>query len=852
MDAVSIEIPLSIKSHRCLHYSYFIFGPRAVLVVAYLTNYLEPYYLWDFLNVHDKSPEIKFSRASATLPLGTNFKVVFRAYFDFWPRTTSFVLLDNISITEGICKTCSPDEFRCSDKRDECIPLDKVCDLKSDCLKGEDEAHCEKNISKSLCRQDQALTFQNLSRRHEVEQTQYTPAANICIDWEQCHLNSSSTCFLYCPVNCSCIDLSVNCSSANAPVYATSISFYGLLHENLVISESLFPNLKRIIITNSIIDSFNIKFYVYKSYLNNKFDFFVPYYLWKKFTFESHVQTSSLNNTDSKIYEGKGVHIKMVETHGFHQMFEKLSYTVVNFSNCYLTDQPASYYETFTLDLSHNRLTAWHILSLIQILHLQHNLIVSINYTIDLGLSDAQLHYLDLSYNKIERIANNDLAVLNNLMYLKLQHNFISYLHPRAFLKLSELIYLDLSNNQLSDLKRSHFIHLLNLRYLYLQNNKLRVIEGMFDGLMNIQYLQVDSYTLCCAQPKAVSKIQCLAPVNKISSCNDLIDTPLLSIAIWYIALLGVCGNLFGTCHKLLLLNKNSSTSKPFDILSINLGFADFLMGVYLYIIAGANLKFSDRYGFEDFSWRNSPLCTFAGVLATLSSEASALFVLFITIDRILVIRFPFAMLNKKIKIAKTVSVLVWTVSFLLSLLPLFGIEYFDGYYSGSGVCISLPLSVLRKPGWEYSMVLFVGANFVIFIIVLLGQIFILTDVVRFEKKSCQQSFSQKRTEIKLAKSLMAVAVTDVLCWITIGTIGFLTFMGIDVTNKVYAWVIVVVLPINSALNPLIYLLSVILNRGNEQVCSSKTDKQVQSSKYSDCRSSSCKSYLPAGCDFEP
>ncbi|XP_061170948.1 G-protein coupled receptor GRL101-like [Saccostrea echinata] len=680
MDAVSIEIPLLIKSHRCLHYSYFIFGIRAVLVVAYLTNYLEPYYLWDFLNVHDKSPEIKFSRASATLPLGTNFKVVFRAYFDFWPRTTSFVLLDNISVTEGICKTCSPDEFRCSDKRDECIPLDKVCDLKSDCLKGEDEALCEKNISKSLCRQDQALSFQNLSRRSE----------------------------------------------------------------------------------------------------------------------------------------------------------------------------PASYYETFTLDLSHNRLTAWHILSLIQILHLQHNLIVSINYTIDLGLSDAQLHYLDLSYNKIERIVNDDLAVLNNLMYLKLQHNFISYVHPRAFLKLTELIYLDLSNNELSDLERSHFIHLLNLRYLYLQNNKLRVIEGMFDGLMNIQYLQVDSYTLCCAQPKAVSKIQCLAPVNEISSCNDLIDTPLLSIAIWYMALLAVFGNLFGTCHKLLLLNKNSSTSKPFDILSINLGFADFLMGVYLYIIAGANLKFSDRYGFEDFSWRNSPLCTFAGVLATLSSEASALFVLFITIDRMLAIRFPFAMLNKKIKIAKTVSMLVWTVSFLLSLLPLFGIEYFDGYYSGSGVCISLPLSVLRKPGWEYSMVLFVGANFVIFIIVLLGQIFILTDVARFEKKSCQQSFSQKRTEIKLAKSLMAVAVTDVLCWITIGTIGFLTFMGIDVTNKVYAWVIVVVLPINSALNPLIYLLSVILNRGDEEVCSSKTDKQVQCSKYSHCRSSPCKSYLLAGCDFEP
>ncbi|XP_062592237.1 G-protein coupled receptor GRL101-like [Saccostrea cucullata] len=523
----------------------------------------------------------------------------------------------------------------------------------------------------------------------------------------------------------------------------------------------------------------------------------------------------------------------MVESQGFHHMFEKLSYTVVNFSNSYLTDQPDLYYETYTLDLSQNRLTAWHVLSLIKVLHLQHNLIVSINYTIDLGISEARLHYLDLSYNKIKGIGKNDLAVLNNLMYLKLKHNVISYIHPRAFLKLSELIYLDLSSNQLSDLERSHFINLLNLRYLYLQDNNLRVMEGMFDGLMNIQYLRVDSYTLCCAQPKAVSKIQCLAPVNEISSCNDLIDIPLLSIAIWYMALLAVFGNLFGSCHKLLLLNKNSSPSKPFDIFSINLGFADFLMGVYLYIIAGANLKFTDRYGFEDFSWRNSPLCTFAGVLATLSSEASALFVLFITIDRILALRFPYVLLNKKIKIAKTVSMLVWMVSFFLSLLPLFGIEYFKDYYSGSGVCISLPLSVLRKPGWEYSMVLFVGANFVIFVIVLLGQILIFMDVVRFEKKACQQWFSPKRTEIHIAKSLMAVALTDVLCWVTIGTIGFLTFKGIDVTTKMYAWVIVMVLPINSAVNPFIYLLSVIMNRSDEQVYSSITDEQVHLSKHS-------------------
>lgn len=34
---------------------------------------------------------------------------------------------------------------------------------------------------------------------------------------------------------------------------------------------------------------------------------------------------------------------------------------------------------------------------------------------------------------------------------------------------------------------------------------------------------------------------------------------------------------------------------------------------------------------------------------------------------------------------------------------------------------------------------------------------------------------------------------------------GLLTFFGIDVSNEVYDWIIVIVLPINSALNPVIY-----------------------------------------------
>lgn len=191
-----------------------------------------------------------------------------------------------------------------------------------------------------------------------------------------------------------------------------------------------------------------------------------------------------------------------------------------------------------------------------------------------------------------------------------------------------------------------------------------------------------------------------------------------------------------------------------------------------MFTIAGANLKFSGRYGFEDEGWRHSHVCTVAGVLATLSSEASALFVLLITIDRIIIIRDPLSSLKRSNLVAKIMTGTVWTISLFLSLLPLFGSDYFENYYSSSGICISLPLSVYRKPGWEYSMTLFVGANFLIFIAIFVGQLVIFATVVRMGVKINSCHSAQRRREINLAKTLVAVAITDMLCWIPVGVIG--------------------------------------------------------------------------------
>ncbi|XP_061186834.1 G-protein coupled receptor GRL101-like [Saccostrea echinata] len=242
---------------------------------------------------------------------------------------------------------------------------------------------------------------------------------------------------------------------------------------------------------------------------------------------------------------------------------------------------------------------------------------------------------------------------------------------------------------------------------------------------------------------------------------------------------------------------------------SLNLCIADFLMGVYLYIIAIMNLVYAGNYGLNDYEWRHSDLCTFAGILATISSEASVLFVLLITIDRAISIKHPFIQRGRGFTLGS--SLLSWAIAVSVSVLPILPkeIALFEGFYAQSPICISLPLSVHRQTGWQYSMVIFVGLNFMIFLGITVGQVLILVEVIK-SSRMCNSTNTHRR-EIALAKSVVAVVLTDLFCWIPIGIIGMLTFYGIDVSQEVYAWIIVLVLPVNSALNPILYTLSSII-----------------------------------------
>ncbi|XP_062602655.1 G-protein coupled receptor GRL101-like [Saccostrea cucullata] len=441
----------------------------------------------------------------------------------------------------------------------------------------------------------------------------------------------------------------------------------------------------------------------------------------------------------------------------------------------------------------------------LQEIRLQSNRVRNIE---DNALKDQiSLCLLDLSNNSLSYVNQHMFRSLTRLNYLFLNSNKISFIHKKAFFNLKKLYTLDLSNNDITHFGDELFLNLENLENLFIQNNDIISVKDMFLGLFNLKLLKVDVFSICCAKPRSVFEVQCVAPRNEISSCENLISVPILNIVLWYIALFATFGNIIAFLYSITKFKKRFSFA--YFVFCRNLNIADLLMGIYLYIIATVNLIYTGSYGFQDHEWRHSFLCTFAGIIATVSSEASALFVSLITIDRVVAIRHPLHQRNMAWIVAS--SFLSWSTAIFVSVLPImpFQLSMFKDFYAQSPICISLPLSVYRQNGWQYAMIIFIGFNFFIFSVITVGQFVILFEAVKSGRNS--NASNMRRREISLAKTVVAVVLTDLFCWIPIGIIGMLTFYGIDISSEVYAWIVVLVLPINSALNPILYTLSAIL-----------------------------------------
>ncbi|XP_022806585.1 G-protein coupled receptor GRL101-like [Stylophora pistillata] len=182
-----------------------------------------------------------------------------------------------------------------------------------------------------------------------------------------------------------------------------------------------------------------------------------------------------------------------------------------------------------------------------------------------------------------------------------------------------------------------------------------------------------------------------------------------------------------------------------------------------------------------------------------------------ISADRLKNIVFPFRGGALSRNMTHILCAIIWLLGFLLAFFPMFGLRYFENsetyhnYYGKSVVCLPLQLSPDKTEGWEYSVTVFVGLNFFLFLFITAAYLAIFISRVRVKNQS-----ANTRRETGLARRVFFIIFTDCFCWMPIIVFGLRS-----VLEKMYktpgdlaVWIAVFALPINSAINPILYTLA--------------------------------------------
>nr|XP_027237958.1 relaxin receptor 2-like [Penaeus vannamei] len=293
------------------------------------------------------------------------------------------------------------------------------------------------------------------------------------------------------------------------------------------------------------------------------------------------------------------------------------------------------------------------------------------------------------------------------------------------------------------------------------------------------------------------------------------------------------------------------SPSQVHSFLITNLALGDLCMGIYLLIIAAVDVNYRGVYFIYDALWRTSSLCQLAGFLSTFSSELS---VFTLTENRVL---------EFTPKLIREIAVYFHTK--VLCVFPLnkrlvergTSKRYFvRSHHSGKVRCHHLPFSresseheldedhngrgvgicgragcstalqhslfqeLLREVGclprpshhtreaewWQYSVFVFLALNLISFSVIA-ASYWGMYRAARTTSAAVIRS-DQQRRDSNMAKKMTLIVVTDAACWLPIILLGFVSLAGGRIPPQVFAWVAVFVLPLNAAVNPLLYTLS--------------------------------------------
>ncbi|KAM9674751.1 relaxin receptor 2 isoform 2-T2 [Dama dama] len=413
-----------------------------------------------------------------------------------------------------------------------------------------------------------------------------------------------------------------------------------------------------------------------------------------------------------------------------------------------------------------------------------------------------QLNWMDLEGNRIKFLTNSTFLSCSSLTVLFLPRNQIGFVPEKTFSSLKNLGELDLSSNMISELPPHIFKDLKRLQKLDLERIEIPNINTrIFQPMKNLSYIYFKNFRYCSYAPHV--RI-CMPLTDGISSFEDLLANNILRVFVWVIAFITCFGNLFVIGMRSFIKAENTTHATSIKILCC----ADCLMGVYLFFIGLCDLKYRGQYQKYALLWMESLQCRLLGFLAMLSTEVSVLLLTYLTLEKFLAVVFPFSNIRPGKWQTLAILICIWIVGFLIAVTPLWKEDYFGNFYGKNGVCFPLYYDQTEDIGSKgYSLGIFLGVNLLAFLIIVFSYTVMFCSI---QKTALQTSEvrSHMGREVAVANRFFFIVFSDAICWIPVFVIKILSLSRVEIPGTITSWVVIFFLPVNSALNPILYTLT--------------------------------------------
>ncbi|KAK7925986.1 hypothetical protein WMY93_008296 [Mugilogobius chulae] len=440
-------------------------------------------------------------------------------------------------------------------------------------------------------------------------------------------------------------------------------------------------------------------------------------------------------------------------------------------------------------------------------LFLSENLISSLSPGVFKDL--RQLEWLMLDHNPLTSLSQDTFFGLQSLVYLSMVHTSLKQLpHPSFCQHLPSLDWLDLEGNQIKTLNYSILKTCSKLEVLLLMDNRINSVpENTFQSLWKLAELNLSSNRIR-ELPKNTFKSLSKSLLKLNISHNPLLRihsghfshlTQLQSLALEGIEIQNIQTKMF-----LPMKNLSYIYFKTFKYCSYaphvrsckpkTDGFLP-LRTFGQHGAAGVSLG----HGFHHLLWE-PPGHRHEVPDPRRKQPARRLHQSALLYDHLY--------LSISVLLYQVVLSSIWLMGFIIAAVPLMNEDIFGNYYGRNGVCFPLHSDRQEKPTAKgYSTGIFLGLNLVAFLMILCCYSSMFYSIYKTGLNATDLR-SRLHKDVAVANRFFFIVFSDALCWIPIFLVKVLSLLEVEIPGTISSWVVIFILPINSALNPILYTLT--------------------------------------------